>query len=425
MTPKRSLRFLLLAAASTAAPAAWATFPAAPPGLTVATADGASSTPVSIPVVDQVVTSTITIAGAGTSIWDVDATTFIRHGANGELQVTLTSPAGTVVTLASAPFNDETDDFFLVDVFNGTLWDDQANPGGQVPYVLNPGNGNDHDYTTGVLAPRLTPTEALGAFRGENPNGTWTLSARDIFQVDGSPVQPGTIDRWSLAIATISPLPPFSTAAGSNATAQPLPATGTPTIASTIVIDGAVGRIYDLDVRTFVPHTNSADIDMTLRSPAGTVVTLTSDLGAVFDNVFNGTTWDDQANPGGSLPYPQVVNEAGGSNAGLADDHGFNYANNVVAQRLAPSEPLSAFNGESANGTWTLTVSDDRDVAPLGSGQLTSWSLDFDLVGGDGVVGGPPSTSVTSVPTLGWTGALALALALAFLGLARVRRARA
>ena len=38
-----------------------------------------------------------------------------------------------------------------------------------------------------------------------------------------------------------------------------------------------------------------SDLDITLTSPAGTVVTLTTDNGGTADDVFNGTLWDDQA----------------------------------------------------------------------------------------------------------------------------------
>ena len=54
---------------------------------------------------------------------------------------------------------------------------------------------------------------------------------------------------------------------------------------------------------THITHTFAADLDMTLMSPAGTVVTLTTDNGAGNDNVFNGTLWYDKANPGGQVPY--------------------------------------------------------------------------------------------------------------------------
>src|SRR4051812_25840644 len=49
---------------------------------------------------------------------------------------------------------------------------------------------------------------------------------------------------------------------------------------------------------------------MTVTSPAGTVVTLTTDNGGSHDNVFAGTRWDDSAAPGG-VPTATVAPLAG------------------------------------------------------------------------------------------------------------------
>lgn len=97
--------------------------PAAPPGFTSTTTNFTNSTSVPIPDVSSV-TSTITVSAVGPYLLDVDLTTFITHTFNGDLQITLQSPAGTIVTITSnnGRFNDN--------VFNGTLWDDDANPGG-------------------------------------------------------------------------------------------------------------------------------------------------------------------------------------------------------------------------------------------------------------------------------------------------------
>ncbi|MBK8284199.1 MAG: HYR domain-containing protein [Ahniella sp.] len=90
-------------------------------------------------------------------------------------------------------------------------------------------------------------------------------------------------------------------------------------------------------------------MDITLQSPAGTVVTLSTDNGAGNDNVYNGTTWDVNANPAGAVPYA--------TNNGVTTDH--TYVNLTTATPLTAEESLSAFMGEDPNGTWTLTVSDD------------------------------------------------------------------
>ena len=84
---------------------------------------------------------------------------------------------------------------------------------------------------------------------------------------------------------------------------------------STLVIAGAGTSILDVDLTTFLTHTFAADLDITLTSPAGTVVTLTTDNGAGNDNVFNGTVWDDDANPAGQVPYT--------TNNGLVTDHAY------------------------------------------------------------------------------------------------------
>lgn len=135
-------------------------------------------------------------------------------------------------------------------------------------------------------------------------------------------------------------------------------------VVSTITVSGLGSKLWDINVRTFIEHTYSSDVDMTIKSPAGTIVTLTTDNGGMFDNVFNGTTWDDESNPSGTLP--------GQANQGLVREH--TYLDNAVATPLVPEEPLASFIGEDPNGTWTLTVS---DTAPGDTGTLTAWAVDI------------------------------------------------
>ena len=118
---------------------------------------------------------------------------------------------------------------------------------------------------------------------------------------------------------------------------------------------------------TNLAHTFPADLDITITSPAGTVVTLKTDNGVGNDNVFNGTLWDDDADPAGQVPYV--------TNIGLVTDHP--YANLAVASPLVPEEALAAFIGEDPNGTWTVTISDD--LAEDG-GSLDSWTLNITTI---------------------------------------------
>jgi uncharacterized repeat protein (TIGR01451 family) len=165
--------------------------PTTPAGCGAATATFTQSTPTAIPTGPAVVTSTVVVSGAGPYLFDLDLTTFITHTFPGDIDMTLTSPAGTVVTITTD--NAGTND----DVFNGTVWNDDANPAGQVPYTTNNGMVTDQAYAIGVLASPLTPEEPLAAFIGENPNGTWTITISDDAAGDG-----GNLASWSLDIDT-------------------------------------------------------------------------------------------------------------------------------------------------------------------------------------------------------------------------------
>jgi subtilisin-like proprotein convertase family protein len=324
--------------------------PSTPPGCTAATATFTQSTPVAIPTGPAVVTSTVVVSGVNTFLHDVNLTTFMPHTFAADLDVTLMSPAGTVVTLTTdnGAGNDN--------VFNGTVWDDFANPAGQVPYVTNNGLVTDHAYVNLTLASPLVPEESMAAFRGEDANGTWTITISDDLAGDG-----GSLDSWSLELTTLTTAPNQTTTAFTNSTPVAIP-TGPAVVTSTQVVSGIDTYLTNLTLTTSMPHTFAADLDVTLMSPAGTVVTLTTDNGAGNDNVFDGTLWDDDANPAGQVPYV--------TNNGLTTDHA--YVNLTLASPLVVEESMGAFVGEDPNGTWTITISDD--LAGDG-GSLNSWTL--------------------------------------------------
>jgi subtilisin-like proprotein convertase family protein len=134
-------------------------------------------------------------------------------------------------------------------------------------------------------------------------------------------------------------------------------------VTSTINVSGVKTFLLDLDVYTALSHTYSDDLDVTLTSPAGTIVTLTTDNAPGPTTPFNGTLWNDGANPGGQVPYT--------SNSGLVTDRNWGRAGRTPLGR--PRKPLAAFVGEDPNGTWTLTNSDD---AAADVGTLSQWRLD-------------------------------------------------
>jgi len=110
------------------------------------------------------------------------------------------------------------------------------------------------------------------------------------------------------------------------------------TIVIPIVVSGLDTSIFDIDVYTAIAHTFPGDLDIVLISPSGRTVTLTTDNAATNDNVFNGTTWNDN----GAIGVTDAT-----------------YAVSVVNPSLKPEEGLGNFFGDNPNGTWMLSITDD------------------------------------------------------------------
>lgn len=298
------------------------------------------------------ITSQIVVSGLPTLIWDVDATILIEHTSNADLDITLTSPSGVIVTLTTD--NGGAND----NVFNGTTFDDQANPTGQVPYDENFGLVGDNKYFNNTVLPIAVPEEPLAALFGEDPNGVWTLTINDDTASNN-----GKLISWGLDIVSLKETPFTSNFLNTNSTDFPISTTGTPIITSTINLSApSSDKVCHMSVDVQLDHTFPGDIDMTLTSPLGKVATLTTDNGIGSDNIFSNVTFTNTANLGGSLPYT--------NNSGMVTDHA--YSNLVSVPSLTPEESLAAFNGEPINGTWTLTVSDD---ANQDGGLLKGWTL--------------------------------------------------
>jgi subtilisin-like proprotein convertase family protein len=292
------------------------------------------------------VTSTIVVSGLDTRILDLNVRTFITHTFNADLDITLTSPAGTVVTLSTdnGAGNDN--------VFNGTIFDDQ-NATSLV------------DFVTTNLVPivAIQPEEPLSAFFGENPNGTWTITIDDDLTGDV-----GSLASWSLDFVTTPvALPAFNTATATVST--PTNILDVATINIPVTVSSPNNFITDVNLLANITHTFAADMDIFLISPAGTVVQLSTDNGGGNDNIFAPTLWDDDANPGGTLPYTN--NGAAAGPNGVTTDQ--LYGNLVAIPTLTPESPLSRFWGENPNGVWTLRVTDDLagDVGVVNSFTIT------------------------------------------------------
>ncbi len=122
-------------------------------------------------------------------------------------------------------------------------------------------------------------------------------------------------------------------------------------VASTISIP-ATGTITDVNVANLnISHTYIQDVIVTLTSPSGTAIALLNQPCAGQDNIF--MDLDDEASSG-SFPCPPTNGQA-----------------------YQPVDLLSIFDGEEANGVWTLRVYDV--YGPLDGGSLDGWGLEISL----------------------------------------------
>jgi uncharacterized repeat protein (TIGR01451 family) len=307
--------------------------PAAPPFTTSSTANF-SDAPGSNITTGSPVNATLAVSVTDTFLWDLDLTINLTHTFAGDLDITLTSPGGTTVVVT-------TDNGGGADnVFAGTLFDDDAG----VPV-------SDEAYANNVTSSPLQIEAALAGFIGEDPNGTWTLNVTDDAGGDD-----GTLVDWSLDVTTLDQVPISTSTPFTDSPALPI-ADGGSNI-DTQDVSGVDPFLCDLNLTTGITHTFASDLDITLTSPGGTTVVISTDNGGSNDDVFNGTVWDDSA---------------------LEPATDFTYANNVTAASLVVEGALGAFIGEDPNGTWTLDVADD---AGGDTGVLNNWTLDVTTCAG-------------------------------------------
>ena len=143
-----------------------------------------------------------------------------------------------------------------------------------------------------------------------------------------------------------------ATVTDSESVAPGLPITDTnPTTVSTITVTDDV-TITDLNVDMNITHTWVGDLDITLESPAGTVVTI-FDQGCSGDDLI--FVFDDEG-------VGDLANCTTGANPAYPEPS------------YVPSNPLAGFDGESTLGDWILSVT---DTAGGDDGTLNSWGLEW------------------------------------------------
>jgi len=168
-------------------------------------------------------------------------------------------------------------------------------------------------------------------------------------------------------------------------------------------VSGVVGAISDLNFR--------------LDSLAGCDAVI-GNTNASIDHTFNSDLQFKLTSPGGTT-VPLITNRGGGGNnfctVLLDDDGGFPAASTMttagaIAGNFAPETPLSAFDGQNANGNWTLNVA---DTAGIDTGSLRRFSL---IITGRTCCSGAPTPTPTPTPAQSggprhWTSAGATATA--------------
>jgi subtilisin-like proprotein convertase family protein len=124
---------------------------------------------------------------------------------------------------------------------------------------------------------------------------------------------------------------------------------GTPTVLSTLTVPAQCGNIVDVNVKNLnISHTWIDDLTIEVISPSGTVVRVMDRPCDDQDNIL--INFDDEAATS-TYPCPPTNNGT-----------------------YIPLNPLSAFDGQSATGTWTLRVIDN---VTQDGGTLNAWSLEI------------------------------------------------
>lgn len=127
------------------------------------------------------------------------------------------------------------------------------------------------------------------------------------------------------------------------------------TVTSSFTISGC-NTIDDVNVGLSIDHTYIGDLLITLQSPGSTSITL-------LNSPLNGND-----NCGGD--NVRTLLDDASSNGSVDAQCGSGVPS--ILGVFQPSQALSAFNGSTGNGTWTLTV---NDVYPQDTGTLNDWSL--------------------------------------------------
>ena len=153
--------------------------------------------------------------------------------------------------------------------------------------------------------------------------------------------------RW-LCLCVIALFPATTAAAQtvttySNSSTIAIPDNACPATVNRTFSVGTSYLVSDVEIGVLLDHSYRRDLEISLTSPSGTVVTLMDYVGGSANNL--NVKFDDEAT-GGSIASHS-------SNDPLTP---------VYNSTKVPQNSLSAFDGENAQGTWTLKICDQQGV---------------------------------------------------------------
>ena len=314
------------------------------------------------------------------TISDLNVDLVINHTWVGDLMVTLAHGVTSVVIIdrpgvPASGFGCSNDNYNII-------LDDEGS-GGSIEALCSPSM---------VSPPNYTPNNPLSAFDGQNVQGLWTITIQDFAGGDV-----GTLVQWSLHLpgmgkvcplagaccihpnCVISTQPDCIAAGGfyrgdNTACTIPGPANNyvdnpnlalpdfpAPAVSDSMTVPDMF-NVSDLNVDLVINHTWVGDLVVTLMHGVTTVVLIdrpgvpASGFGCSNDN-YN-IILDDEGT-GGSIEALCAVSM-------------------VSPPNYTPNNPLSAFDGQPANGTWTISI---QDFAGGDVGTLVQWSLHFSSPG--------------------------------------------
>lgn len=261
-------------------------------------------------------------------------------------------------------------------LFHPTTESGDPCPGDNIDAIL--GNLGGPDVDTGcspgtpTIVGKARPTGFIGVFDGESMAGTWTLR---VF--DEAAGELGSLVRWSIIGGLEGPPPVCPSALGSgNAFSDalpgplPIPRNDSAGVIDCMTIEDDV-PILDLDVALEIDHTFVSNLVVRLtHDDTGTTAVLIDRPG--IPQFFEGCGFDN---------IRVVLNDEASS---FAEDQCGGPEEAIVGEFI-PSEPLSAFDGESMAGTWTLHIVDEQDGD---RGDLIKWTL----------IAGPEDPAPTATP---------------------------